>query len=222
MYINSKSMSIYGYIDFNKGNRKIIVKLITRVQVSFGAAVLFGASTVSALPFITGELGMGGNYLSVDENWGAVSLGYATGIDFDPNLFIVNGATGSFSGIASSIGTIEDFQFDPGLGIRDGFGGVTSVSTIANFWAIDNFSFELTSVTKLSSSTSTFLDLQGTGVIRSTGFEDTLGSWIFTGENNGGTFTWSAGTTQTVPEPALIALIGVGLMGIVVSRRRIK
>jgi len=197
------------------------VKLINIIQTFSGIALLVAASAVSAVP-ITGEIGMGGSFKAVDSSWVATSMDLATGIDFDPNLFIVNSATGSFSGVGT-IGTIKDFQFTPDLGINDGFNGVTVVASIADFWAIDGFSFELTSVVKQASSSATFLDLEGTGIISGNGFDATPGSWSFNGENDATTFSWSAGSdsVRAVPEPAILALMGIGLIGFVASKRRV-
>jgi len=198
------------------------VKLIHTVKAFCGIVLLVSASAVFALP-ITGEIGMGGNFIAVDDSWSATTANVATGIDFDPSLFIVNSATGSFSGI-SGIGSIQDFQFGSGsgseLGINDGFNGITGVSSITDFWSIGGFSFELTSVIKLSSSSATFLDLEGTGFISGNGFESTMGTWVFTGENDGSTFTWSAGTAS-VTEPGMLALVGIGLVGFAFSRRKV-
>ena len=194
---------------------------IKKIQVLIGILMFSVAMEVAAVP-IDGEIGMGGNFAAVDRSWTATSIGSATGIDFDPNMFIVNSATGSFSGVSIS-GAIKDFQFDPGLGVRDGIevdgtvNGVTAVTSITDFWTIDGFSFELTSVVKLSTGSDPFLDLDGTGIIRAAGFEATMGTWSFTGDNAGGTFTWSAGTA--VPEPTMLALMAIGLLGFAVSRR---
>ena len=174
------------------------------------------AMEVAAVP-ITGEIGMGGNFIAVDSSWQETDMLTATGVDFDPNLFIVNTATGSFDGV-STLGSITDFQFDPTLGVNDGFDGVTTVSSIEAFWTIDGFSFELTSAVKLSTSSDTFLDIDGTGIISGNGFDATPGTWSFTGDNTGGTFTWSAAGTA-VPEPTMLALLGIGLLGFAVSRR---
>lgn len=94
------------------------------IQALLGALLLGATMQVSALP-ITGAIGMGGNFIAVDSNWDATGTAAATGIDFNPNLFIVTSKSGSFTGVASTIGSITDFQFDPTLGINDGFDGVT-------------------------------------------------------------------------------------------------
>ena len=196
------------------------MKTIKKIQALSGIILFSAAMEVAAIP-ITGDIGMGGNFAAVDNTWASTDIDLATGIDFDPNLFIVNSTTGSFSAVTSTTGIIQDFQFGAGtgseLGINDDFGGVTAVSSIIDFWSIDGFSFELTSVVKLSTSSTTFLDLDGTGIISGNGFDATMGTWSFTGDNVGGTFTWSAGTT--VPEPAMLALMGIGLLGFAVSRR---
>lgn len=185
-----------------------------KIQVLCSALLLSTAIEVMAVP-ITGAIGMGGNFIAVDSNWNATGIATATGIDFDPNLFIVNSATGSFSGV-SSIGSIQDFQFAPLLGINDGFGGITAVSSIDNFWVIDGFSFELMTVTVgFTNDPGSFLVLGGTGIISAAGFDDTVGAWSFTGDtSNGGTFSWSAGaaTVAGVPEPGMLVLVGVGLL----------
>ena len=105
--------------------------------------------------------------------------------------------------IAPQIGTIQDFQFAS-------FSG-----PLVDFWTVGGFSFDMTSITVLPSNDPTsFLALEGMGVIRAAGFQDTLGRWTFSGNGPSGTFSWSAGSSAIgVPEPMALALIGIGLVG---------
>jgi len=190
------------------------------IQALIGVTLFAISLQVNAVP-ITGEIGMGGNFIAVDSNWAQTGTAAATGVDFEPNLFIVSNSTGSFSS-ASLIGSIKDFQFDPVLGINDGSGGITPVTSITDFWTIDSFSFELTSVARgITNNPDNFLVLEGAGIITAAGFDATLGSWVFTGDTtNGGTFSWSAGSAAQVPEPGILALLGIGLIGF--ARRNIN
>jgi hypothetical protein len=195
------------------------MKMIQKIQTLCGVLLLSITFEVMAVP-ITGEIGMGGNFIAVDSNWEATGTVTATGLDFNPNLFIVNSKTGSFSSVSSVIGSITDFQFGSGLGINDGFNGITAVSSIDDFWTIDGFSFELTSVTKgFTNNPNTFLVLEGTGIMSGNGFDSTVGTWLFTGENSGSTFSWSAGSSASVPEPGMLVLLGIGLAGFAASRK---
>ena len=194
---------------------------MNKIQLLIGGILSAVSLQVYAIP-ITGEIGMGGSFVTVDSSWAQTDTASATGVDFDPNLFIVGSATGDFAGVGL-LGNITDFQFDPGLGINDGFDGITAVSSITDFWTIDAFSFELTSVTKgFTSDPDSFLILEGAGIISAAGFDGTAGTWIFTGDTTGsGTFSWSAGTTALVPEPGVLALLGIGLIGFAARNKHI-
>jgi len=195
------------------------VSKIKKIQILCSILLLSLTLEVAALPSITGDIGMAGNFVAVDSSWSATGTAAATGIDFDPNLFIVVSTTGDFAGV-SFLGSIQDFQFDP-LGINNGSGGVTAVSSIADFWIIDNFHFELTSVTKgFTNNPDTFLVLEGTGAISATGYDDTMGTWSFSGDTSGSTFSWSAGSTAIVsaPAPGVLVLLVIGLAGFTVRK----
>jgi len=178
-------------------------------KMLFGMLLLSIAVTAHAVP-ISGEIGFGGNFFAVDESWNTVSTDVATGIKFDPPQTIINYADGDFTGAATP-GTIKDLQF------------VTFSSVIEDFWTVNVggtiFAFDLTYVQRVASSDDTkFLTLEGTGVVTAAGFDNTAGTWSFTGDttnpNGQGTFSWSAGTaTVPLPAPVWILAAGLGLIG---------
>ena len=117
-----------------------------------------------------------------------------------------SGATDDFAGLTGMMGTIKDIQFDPFLG------------PVVEFWKVGGFSFELSTLDEVTplGFESTFLNLSGTGIVRGAGFLDTLGSWTFTGLAGGIQFNWLGNSDAggiSVPEPMVLALIGIGLVG---------
>ena len=192
-------------------------KIVNRFKrLILGAFFTLMSSNVFAIA-ITGQMEMTGGFHAVDSSGAVVSAANtATGIDFDFfgfDMFRVTGADGDFAGLAGQVGNITDFQFDP------------FVAPIADFWTIDNFAFELTDVVRgTSSDPVNFLVLNGVGMLSAPGFADTVASWRLSGDTSGGgIFSWSATsattTSTTVPEPALLVLLSIGLLGFGVRSR---
>ncbi|MFV2004949.1 MAG: PEP-CTERM sorting domain-containing protein [Gammaproteobacteria bacterium] len=185
-------------------------------QILAGGLLSLMASNAIALvspPPINGTLQMiGASYLLDAQGNTTSDATSAVAIDFTPNKFITTAANGSFSGLTNQVGYIQDLDFGSFAG------------PVTDFWIIDIFSFKLTDVLAASMNTdnSSFLSLEGSGVISAAGFEDTVASWSFTANSAGGSlFGWSATSNADVPEPGILALLSLGLITIAV-RRKIK
>ena len=190
------------------------------------ATVLLTAVSADAVP-LTGAFSKVGSFVPVIGSTGAVtSLGTATGLDFLPFIvdldvptagvagaFIVTDAEGTLAGVGlaaeGTAGTITDFTFT-------GTGSAAFPTTpIATFETIGGLTFSLDTVAVDFQSGSSLV-LSGTGIFTAPGFDPTAGTFTFSGNQAGSTFSFSAsqGVPVGVPEPTALLLLGAGLSGI--------
>ena len=159
----------------------------------------------SAMP-ITGAIGFGGAFAPT----GGTDLSDATGINF-LTAFVLAG-NGTFAGIPSFTGaSFTDFTFDP------------FAAAVEPLWTVSaggvDYSFDLEGIS-VDFQSDTQINLSGTGTLMATGFDNTAGEWVFSGDATGViVFTFSS-ITGAVPEPGTLALLGLGALGFVAARRR--
>jgi hypothetical protein len=113
----------------------------------------------------------------------------------------VSASAGDFSSLAlgDTVTMAEPLIFEPGLAIDN------------PLWSVGGFEFHLESI-NVELQDSTHLNLEGTGIIKGSGYEDTPGSWNFSGDANGALLSFSSGSSTTsVPDnPSAAMLLGLG------------
>lgn len=154
---------------------------------------------------------------------GSVTFGGAIGATnfLTTNLLDINNDTGIV--LCAVINNCEgDYSSLSGLILAD-HNDIAIPTVAGELWAFSfgglDYSFDLASIDSVVRGPSGII-LTGSGTAYITGFEPTAAAWSFSA-NNTQQFVFSS-TVATVPEPAIVGLVGLGLFGVVRRLRRAR
>lgn len=172
-----------------------------------GLLVLGGAGAAQAVA-INGSIGFAG--VPVTDTGDLLN---ATAFTSFANV-TVESEDGDYAGTVGTSVTFNPFTFDPGL----------APSPVAPQWTFTigpvTYSFDLEDVAVIAQTSST-LALEGSGIAKITGFDDTPGDWTLSANRSGLSFSFSSTASTVVPDGgSAVALLGLGLGLVGIARKR--
>lgn len=159
---------------------------------------------------ISGGISLGGAYTTDTGN-----INTANAFTSFAGVFNAS-CSGDYAGVptggSSPAITMNPFTFDP-------FGG-----PVVPLWTFVSggltYSFDLTSASILFQGHNALI-LTGAGDLNMTGFDTTPGSWVFTANQGGGSFSFSSSNASVPEGGSAVALLGLALVGIEMIRRKL-
>jgi hypothetical protein len=179
------------------------------LMVSSWMVLLIGVTAFNAgASQFQGNISFAGNCLFDNNN-----LSIATQFTSFNNV-VVTAVDGAYSGITTGSSgpsvTYTPFVFRPVPGLPLALWSFVSGGK--------TYSFDATTMSVAFSNKGTLV-VEGSGLAKITGFDNSPGDWSVTANNFGTTFSFSGGSSA-VPIPAAVWLLGSGLIGLAIIRRK--